>query len=362
MTTPYLNSDDFLARLKNDPERDQILKKAVLPLLSFMAEMDFIFLYHDESAILATLRSYGEIDAILPLRQGDDKWGIYARYHAPDTAITADHIAPFIEACQAEQLAGGFIISTTDIWDDEANNLLIEACLPLKRLYFSVFSKMRMKWCYDDVNSSYSEPTFCDEPHPLDQEKLIEILSAFLHRDKYRLSRANKTGQIQIASMTIKTVVPENWSAVVICDDFAALMACSDHVINKCNRDRRPLAICDDCPPLLTADILMPVMKSPQDIAHSLSQPVAKLKGIYGQDHERITIIFCETRYLEEFVKAHNPDLTPLDLIINITSKEHVPAKLAKQVAKLKGKKWLILADKCEEADFRRYVFGRQQW
>ena len=106
----------------------------------------------------------------------------------------------------------------------------------------------------------------------------------------------------------------------------------------------------------------MPVMKSPQDIAHSLSQPVAKLKGIYGQDHERITIIFCEARFLDEFIKTHNPDLIPLDLIINITSKEHVPAKLAKQVAKLKGKKWLIIADKFEEADFRRYVFGTHKW
>lgn len=360
MDDPYLDTSEFLERLQSEPARDLLLQQAILHLLHSIAEFDFCdftpFAKDDDNKIATT----DKIDLIIPLKASEDKWGIYCTYHAPSTTMRAHHIRPFLMACKEANLAGSLIISTTNNWEDEACDLLTLASLPVKRFWFSQFQSKSMRWHFDELTDSYEMPSLRDQPSQLAQEQVIETLSCFLHKDACRLTIANPEHQALMALMVTEKALPKDGHVLMICDDLARIMACFKIVTSERSINQRVMAICEDNKPYLTADLLASTLTNPDEIAHFLSTPALKIKGIYGQEYNRISITFCDASFLGTIIAAQQTGAPPFDLAIMMTSERHYRAQTMRQLRQIHTLKKLFIADKMKQIDVRPMVFGNK--
>ena len=78
-----------------------------------------------------------------------------------------------------------------------------------------------------------------------------------------------------------------------------------------------------------------------------------KLKGLYGQDYERVTVLFCLATSVSKILIAQENDSIHFDLIIASTLQRHYPSWLIRHIKDIAPSKLLIITNTQEHVDFR---------
>ena len=356
------NTSQFLTWLEDQPERDLLLRDALLHDLIFLDDLDLSHACLRNPNNKAKVTSTDEIDMIIPVEDSSDQWGIYCRYHTPSTMITADDIGGFIRACETAKLAGCVIISTANSWTDTAIALLSSANLPTKRFWFRCHYGNDMIWDCEDFSHSYSHPEIRHQPYERDLTNVIETLSCFLHRDLYRTSAYSFKQAACLALMVAEKSVPYNGAVLIAFDDMATLSN-GFHIIKDARYIHQEcLAICEDSPPHFMADLLINVTTNPDEITRHLLTPMVKAKGIYGQNYRRIRVVLCENRFLKLIHSSQEEGAPVFDLMVTMTRRSHIPAPMIRDIKKCHAHKRLIISDKMDDISFMPMIFGKDQW
>ena len=349
----YLNTEDYLSVLKDDPARDSILQEVCLEIITFKTSIDFEFENPFETQSRQHYRQTDEIDLIVSLRTGDAPWGIFCRYIDPDIFLTCSHIEPFIAACEAENLGGCLIFSTTNHWDDKIELLMASSRLPVKRLFFHQFQEEGWHWCPRDFKNSWSTPTARYCPSHLELTQLIETLSCFLQKDIHRQSITDAFHQDHMSLMVMEQTLPPNGTALIICGNIDRLIGTYESMTKELHRGQRPLVLCKSHELPALKDVLCPTETSAAAIAKHLSRDAVKHKGIYGQNYERVTVLFCLATSVSKILIAQENDSIHFDLIIASTLQRHYPSWLIRHIKDIAPSKLLIITNTQEHVDFR---------
>lgn len=355
------NTSQFLLWLEDQPERDRVLQDAILHHLSFLDDLDLSHACRRNPYSEGEITATDEIDMIIPVENSDENWGVYCRYHAPSTMITADDIREFITACETAKLAGCVIISTANSWTDAAIALLSSANIPARRFWFCCYYRDDKIWDCEDFSHSYSHPILRYQPSDHEQANVIEALSCFLHRDLYRTGAYSFKHAAHLALMVTEKSVPDDGAVLIVFDDMACLSNGFPIIEGERHIHQKFLAICEDAPPHISADLLIDVAINPDDITRHLLTPMVKGKGIYGQDYMRIRVVLCEDRFLKLIHSAQEAGAPVFDLAIIITYRKHIPAPMMKDIKTCHAQKRFIISDKMDDVSFIPMIFGKEQ-
>lgn len=356
----YLNTKEYLSFLKDNRDRDFILQEICLEIITFKTDIDFEFENPFETASRQHYRKTDEIDLIVSLRTGDAPWGIFCRYIDPDSFLTCSHIEPFIAACEAEDLGGCLIFSTTSHWEDTIELLMASTKLPVKRLFFHQFQEEGWYWCPEDVKNSWSAPTARYSPSHLELTQLIETLSCFLQKDIHRQSITHACQQDHMSLMVMEKTLPLNGIALVICGSIDRLIGTYERMNKESHRGQRNLVLCQPHELPALKDICCPTETSAAAIAKHLSRDAVKLKGIYGQDYERVTLLFCLATSVSKILNAQEIGAIHFDLIIASTLQRYFPSWLIRHIKDIAPSKMLLITQTPEYVDFRKLLIDKR--
>lgn len=172
--------------------------------------------------------------------------------------------------------------------------------------------------------------------------------------------------------MVTEKALPRDGYALVVCPNFDALADVLSFFKTERSIDQRLLAIAND-PPQKPVEIggamtalAAPVSTDPSHVARVLKTPPTKLKGIYGQDYARNTIVFCEEELLDRMISAQTQGAPAFDLVIHFANDRSQLAKPFRQIKQIKRQKWLIISNEIDKSylyDFNRIIFGKKtEW
>lgn len=160
--------------------------------------------------------------------------------------------------------------------------------------------------------------------------------------------------------MVMEQTLPPNGTALIICGNIDRLIGTYESLTKELHRGQRNLVLCESHELPALKDVLCPTETSAAAIAKHLSRDAVKHKGLYGQDCERVTVLFCLATSVSKILIAQEIGSLHFDLVIASTLQRHYPSWLIKHVKDIAPSKMLIITNTQEHVDFRKLLIDKR--
>ena len=261
-------------------------------------------------------------------RAEDGKWAaIQCKFYAPTTYLQKSHLDSFFERSGrefttengTETFAHRIIISTTDKWSKNAEEMLDNQPIPVSRIGVGALADSPINWDIAYPNSELTinlelKETF--EPRPHQQTAIEKTLEGFETHDRGKLIMACGTGKTFTALRLAERVAENNGGrarVLFLVPSISLLSQTLREWTAQARVDLRAYAVCSDskvskaAEDIATYDLEVPVSTNGEDIATRLEHR----KRAAG-----LTVVFSTYQSLPAIQDAQAAGLPEFDLVI----------------------------------------------
>lgn len=263
-------------------------------------------------------------------RADDDAWvAIQCKFYKPDTYIQKRHLDSFFEASGhsfttdkgTESFAQRIIISTSERWSKNAEEMLEHQLIPTNRIGTAAIAESPIDW---DVTFPGSEieinltrrEVFSPRPHQ--QEAISKAIAGFETHDRGKLIMACGTGKTFTALRLAERFAELNGNKarVLFLVPSISLLSQTLKEWTAQNQEHLPLksyAVCSDtkvskkAEDIASYDLEVPVSTNGKDIAERTAQ---------GKRRAGINVIFSTYQSIEAIHEAQELGMDDFDLVI----------------------------------------------
>ena len=270
----------------------------------------------------------------LVARRVDDRsWtAIQCKFYLPTTSISKSNLDSFFEASGrtfeteegVEHFGSRLIISTTDRWSSNAEEMLANQVIPTSRIGVSAISESPINWdvvfpgaamgdSAMQINLSRRE-TF--EPRPHQQEAIERAIAGFSTHDRGKLIMACGTGKTFTALRLAEQVAEDNGGKariLFLVPSISLLSQTLKEWTAQGRMDMRTFAVCSDAKvsrsaeDIATYDLEVPVSTEGSQIAERFASG-KRAKGLH--------VVFSTYQSLPAVHDAQQEGLDDFDLVI----------------------------------------------
>ena len=261
-------------------------------------------------------------------RKEDGRWAaIQCKFYAPTTYLQKSHLDSFFERSGrefttengTETFAHRIIISTTDKWSKNAEEMLDNQPIPVSRIGVGALADSPINWDIAYPNSELTinlefKETF--EPRPHQQTAIEKTLEGFKTHDRGKLIMACGTGKT-FTALRLAERVAENHGGrarvLFLVPSISLLSQTLREWTAQARVDLRAYAVCSDskvsraAEDIATYDLEVPVSTNGEDIAARLEHR----KRAAG-----LTVVFSTYQSLPAIHDAQQAGLPDFDLVI----------------------------------------------
>lgn len=261
-------------------------------------------------------------------RKEDGRWtAIQCKFYAPTTYLQKSHLDSFFERSGrefttengTETFAHRIIISTTDKWSKNAEEMLDNQPIPVSRIGVGALADSPINWDIAYPNSELTinlelKETF--EPRPHQQTAIEKTLEGFKTHDRGKLIMACGTGKT-FTALRLAERVAENHGGrarvLFLVPSISLLSQTLREWTAQARVDLRAYAVCSDskvsraAEDIATYDLEVPVSTNGEDIAARLEHR----KRAAG-----LTVVFSTYQSLPAIHDAQQSGLPDFDLVI----------------------------------------------
>ncbi len=261
-------------------------------------------------------------------RKEDGRWtAIQCKFYAPTTYLQKSHLDSFFERSGrefttengTETFAHRIIISTTDKWSKNAEEMLDNQPIPVSRIGVGALADSPINWDIAYPNSELTinlelKETF--EPRPHQQTAIEKTLEGFKTHDRGKLIMACGTGKTFTALRLAERVAESNGGrarVLFLVPSISLLSQTLREWTAQARVDLRAYAVCSDskvsraAEDIATYDLEVPVSTNGEDIAARLEHR----KRAAG-----LTVVFSTYQSLPAIHDAQQSGLPDFDLVI----------------------------------------------
>ncbi|OFO17068.1 damage-inducible protein [Corynebacterium sp. HMSC22B11] len=266
-------------------------------------------------------------------RVDDGSWtAIQCKFYLPTTSISKSNLDSFFEASGrtfeteegVEHFGSRLIISTTDRWSSNAEEMLANQVIPTSRIGVSAISESPINWdvvfpgaamgdSAMQINLSRRE-TF--EPRPHQQEAIDRAIAGFSTHDRGKLIMACGTGKTFTALRLAEQVAEDNGGKariLFLVPSISLLSQTLKEWTAQGRMDMRTFAVCSDAKvsrsaeDIATYDLEVPVSTEGSQIAERFASG-KRAKGLH--------VVFSTYQSLPAVHDAQKEGLDDFDLVI----------------------------------------------
>ncbi|TYR20353.1 DEAD/DEAH box helicase [Corynebacterium urealyticum] len=266
-------------------------------------------------------------------RVDDGSWtAIQCKFYLPTTSISKSNLDSFFEASGrmfetedgVEHFGSRLIISTTDRWSSNAEEMLANQVIPTSRIGVSAISESPINWdvvfpgaamgdSAMQINLSRRE-TF--EPRPHQQEAIDRAIAGFSTHDRGKLIMACGTGKTFTALRLAEQVAEDNGGKariLFLVPSISLLSQTLKEWTAQGRMDMRTFAVCSDAKvsrsaeDIATYDLEVPVSTEGSQIAERFASG-KRAKGLH--------VVFSTYQSLPAVHDAQQEGLDDFDLVI----------------------------------------------
>ena len=266
-------------------------------------------------------------------RVDDGSWtAIQCKFYLPTTSISKSNLDSFFEASGrtfetedgVEHFGSRMIISTTDRWSSNAEEMLANQVIPTSRIGVSAISESPINWdvvfpgaamgdSAMQINLSRRE-TF--EPRPHQQEAIDRAIAGFSTHDRGKLIMACGTGKTFTALRLAEQVAEDNGGkarVLFLVPSISLLSQTLKEWTAQGRMDMRTFAVCSDAKvsrsaeDIATYDLEVPVSTEGSQIAERFASG-KRAKGLH--------VVFSTYQSLPAVHDAQQEGLDDFDLVI----------------------------------------------
>ncbi|MDK7133985.1 DEAD/DEAH box helicase [Corynebacterium sp. UMB4614] len=266
-------------------------------------------------------------------RVDDGSWtAIQCKFYLPTTSISKSNLDSFFEASGrtfeteegVEHFGSRLIISTTDRWSSNAEEMLANQVIPTSRIGVSAISESPINWdvvfpgaamgdSAMQINLSRRE-TF--EPRPHQQEAIDRAIAGFSTHDRGKLIMACGTGKTFTALRLAEQVAEDNGGkarVLFLVPSISLLSQTLKEWTAQGRMDMRTFAVCSDAKvsrsaeDIATYDLEVPVSTEGSQIAERFASG-KRAKGLH--------VVFSTYQSLPAVHDAQQEGLDDFDLVI----------------------------------------------
>ena len=266
-------------------------------------------------------------------RVDDDSWtAIQCKFYKPTTSISKANLDSFFEASGrtfkteegVEHFGSRMIISTTDRWSSNAEEMLNNQVIPTSRIGVSAISESPINWDLvfpgaamgDSAMQIYLSRRETFEPRPHQQEAIDRAIEGFSTHDRGKLIMACGTGKTFTALRLAEQVAENNGGkarVLFLVPSISLLSQTLKEWTAQGRMDMRTFAVCSDAKvsrsaeDIATYDLEVPVSTEGSQIAERFASG-KRAKGLH--------VVFSTYQSLPAVHDAQQEGLDDFDLVI----------------------------------------------
>jgi predicted helicase len=266
------------------------------------------------------------IDIVAEVRATGELCGIQCKFYLPEHQLSKGDIDKFLATLGKTEFASGMIVSTTDNWGSNAEDVLKQS-KPVTRLSLHDLANSPIDWStFDPKRSSSLSLLAKKEVRPHQEAAIRDVVKGFKDADRGKLIMACGTGKTFTALRLAEKVAPgghvlflvpslallsqslREWAAEAK-KPIHSLAVCSDGNIGKRTKKGE-----DDRADIDVWDLAFPATTSAKEIVaqYKAIQERAKKDEAMG----RMTVVFSTYQSIDAVSKAQKAGLPDFDLII----------------------------------------------
>lgn len=252
-------------------------------------------------------------------------WAIQCKFYQPETRIAKGNIDSFLAESGKQYIIDGkeqgfsnrLIVTTTDLWNKNAEESLANQQIPVERLSIADLEESPIDWSQYQLERPESMVLLDKKKslRPHQQIALDKVIEGFKEHDRGKLIMACGTGKTYTALNIVEEMVPKGGVVLFLApsislvaqslrewtidaeEPFHAIAVCSDTKVGRDNEDTR------------VHDLPFPATTDPAAIVKAATQ-------MRAYDGDKRIIIFSTYQSISQVSRAQKAGLGDFDLII----------------------------------------------
>lgn len=252
-------------------------------------------------------------------------WAIQCKFYQPETRIAKGNIDSFLAESGKQYIIDGkeqgfsnrLIVTTTDLWNKNAEESLANQQIPVERLSIADLEESPIDWSQYQLERPESMVLLDKKKslRPHQQIALDKVIEGFKEHDRGKLIMACGTGKTYTALNIVEEMVPKGGVVLFLApsislvaqslrewtidaeEPFHAIAVCSDTKVGRDNEDTR------------VHDLPFPATTDPAAIVKAATQ-------MRAYDGNKRIIIFSTYQSISQVSRAQKAGLGDFDLII----------------------------------------------
>lgn len=261
------------------------------------------------------------IDLVARERMTGDYWAVQCKFFEPSRTINKPDIDSFLSASGRQfstregtfSFAHRLVVSTTDKWNRNAENVIKDQTIPVQRIGLDALEESAIDWeqfNWDDVNNIPIRPK--KDPYPHQQEAIDAVLKGFEDHDRGKMIMACGTGKTFTSLRLAEELVPQGGTVLFLTPSISLVAQTLREWTTEAQQSLRAFVVCSDSKvgrneeDMRIEDLAYPATTD----AHKLARSVVAVKK------KCRTVIFSTYQSIGVVSDAQNMGIGAFDLVI----------------------------------------------
>ena len=187
------------------------------------------------------------IDIVAEERDGGDLVAIQCKFYSPSTAIDRPKVNSFLGAYGAPEFAKGIFVSTSDLWNSNAENAIADFGKPVTRWGPDIFENSSIDWSIFDLNRP-ADLSLRQTKNLRDYQDsaLQDTITGFEDHDRGKLIMACGSGKTFTALRIAERVAGTGGTVLFLTPSISLLSQSLIDWANDADLPLKPFAVCSD--------------------------------------------------------------------------------------------------------------------
>ena len=261
------------------------------------------------------------IDLVAREQTTGDYWAIQCKFFEPSHIIQKPDIDSFLAASGRQfpthegtrKFTHRLVVSTTDKWNRNAENAIIDQTIPVQRIGLDGLEKSPIDWAQfrlSDIDSIRLQPK--KQPFPHQQEAIRAVLKGFENHDRGKMVMACGTGKTFTSLRLVEAIVPQDGTVLFLTPSISLVAQTLREWTTEAQESLRAFVVCSDSKVGRTEEDMRI-----QDLAYPATTDAHKLAhNVTAVKKNRRTVIFSTYQSIGVVSEAQKMGVGDFDIII----------------------------------------------
>lgn len=258
------------------------------------------------------------IDLVAKHRSTGELTAIQCKFFAPTTSVSKPMIDSFLAASGTHAFADRLIVSTTEMWNSNAEQALKDQAKPVRRIGLSELEHSRIDWRHVDPTAPRIELELHEkkQPRPHQVAAIEKVTAGFGETERGRLIMACGTGKTFTSLRLAEQNVGAGGAVLFLVPSISLLSQTVREWVSESQVPIRPLAVCSDAKStkrsandedISAVDLALPATTNVDVIRERLAAA--------RDDDSAMTVVFSTYQSIDVVARAQE-GLPAFDLIV----------------------------------------------